>query len=384
MGAPTEVDGAGVRHATVYQAAAFVAPWGMRRFQVRVMCLLASVVVLAVTCGFAHGQEGRQQIAELGTCSLESGQVILDCRVGYRTFGELNASRSNAVLMPTWLNGRTDDLVPLFGAAASPMRLVDTLKFFGIALDAFGDGVSSSPSNSVRQAGTSFPRFTIADMVRAQYRVLTEVLHVSHAHAAVGLSMGGHQVFAWAVMYPGFLDLAVPIVGSPQATPYDLLSKQVVMDAIEADPEYAHGRYTTEPQLKLANEVGALIVSAPPYRNAETSREGFPAWLARIEAPQRQDANDRMWQLKAIVTQDVLHGRALDSVAQGTSAKFLVVVAAQDRMVVPEPALLWARALNAPTYLSPGECAHLIMNCDAANVSRRVDAFLNDLPLSDR
>ncbi len=347
-------------------------------------CLLACVVALAVACGVAYGQEGRQQIAELGTCSLESGQVILDCRVGYRTFGVLNAARSNVVFMPTWLNGRSDDLVPLFGGAASAMRLVDTSRFFGIALDAFGDGVSSSPSNSARQAGTSFPRFTIADMVRAQYRVLTEVLRISHAHAAVGLSMGGHQVFAWAVLYPGFLDGAVPIVGSPQATPYDLLSKQVVMDAIEADPAYAHGRYTAQPELKLANEVGALIVAAPPYRNGEVNRDGFAAWLGKIEAPQRQDANDRMWQLKAIVTQDVLHGQDLSVVARGTSAKFLVVVAAQDRMVVPQPALLWARALNAPTYVSPGECAHLIMNCDAANVSRRVDAFLNDLPLPDR
>ncbi len=349
----------------------------------RILCL--SVVALALFLGgVARAQQGQQQIAELGTCSLESGQVILDCRVGYRTFGTLNAARSNAVLMPTWLNGRSEDLVLLFGQEASPMRLVDTSKFFGIALDAFGDGVSSSPSNSPRQAGVRFPVFTIEDMVRAQYRVLTEVLHLSHAHAAVGLSMGGHQVFAWAVLFPQFLDLAVPIVGSPQVTPYDLLSKQVVMDAIEGDPEYAHGHYTAEPQLKLANEVGALIVAAPAYRNAETTREKFPEWVAKVESPQRQDANDRMWQLKAIVSQDVLHGRPLAAVARGTSAKFMVVVSAQDRMVVPEPALLWARALRAPVYVSPGDCAHLVMNCDAAKVSERVAAVLNDSALPVR
>ncbi len=342
---------------------------------------LAVALALSLLTAVGHGQQGSQQIADLGTCALASGQVILDCRVGYRTFGHLNESKSNAVLMPTWLNGRSDDLAPLFSATSSPLRLVDTSKFFGIALDAFGDGVSSSPSNSTRQHGPRFPAFTVQDMVRAQYRVLTEVLHLTHAHAAVGLSMGGHQVFAWAVLYPRFLDLAVPIVSSPQVTPYDLLSKQVVLDAILADPDYNAGLYTTEPQLKLANEIGALIVSAPPFRNGATTREQFPAWLAAIEAPQRQDANDRAWQLRAILTQDVLGDRALSAVAHSTSARFLVIVAARDRMVVPEPALAWARALAAPTYVSPGACAHLIMSCDAANVSQRVEAFLDNRPL---
>jgi homoserine O-acetyltransferase len=278
--------------------------------------------------------------------------------------------------MPTWLNGRSDELVPFFSKTPSAQRLVDTSKFFGIALDAFGDGVSSSPSNSTRQPGTKFPAFTLEDIVRAHYRVLTEVLHLSHAHAAVGLSMGGHQVFAWTVLYPRFMDLAVPIVSSPQVTPYDLLSKQIVIDAIEADPAYQKGLYKVEPQLKLANEIGALIVAAPPFRNAGTTREQFPAWLAAIEAPEQQDANDRVWQLRAIQAQDVLHGRALPIVARSTSARFLVIVAAQDRMVVPAPALAWAKALSAPIYISPGDCAHLIMMCDAANVSRRVTDFL--------
>jgi len=333
-------------------------------------------LALAYMSPLIHAQDGHQQIANLGTCSLQSGQVILDCRIGYRTFGALNDAKSNAVFMPTWLNGRSDELVPFFSNTPSSQRLVDTSKFFGIALDALGDGVSSSPSNSTRQPGPQFPRFTIEDIVRTQYRVLTEVLHLSHAHAAVGLSMGGHQVFAWTVLYPRFIDLAVPIVSSPQVTPYDLLSKQIVIDAIEADPAYQKGLYKVEPQLKLANEIGALIVAAPPFRNAATSREQFPAWLAAIEAPQQQDANDRVWQLRAIQTQDVLHGRALTIVARSTSAKFLVIVAAQDRMVAPAPALAWAQALSAPTYISPGDCAHLIMQCDAANVSRKVIEFL--------
>ena len=339
-------------------------------------------MLACLICGSLSAQdragEGAQQIAELRTCKLSSGEVILDCRVGYRTFGKLNVEATNAVVVPSWLNGRSEDLRSLFGATPSQQRLVDTSRFFGIALDAFGDGVSSSPSNSRRQAGPAFPRFTPEDMVRAQYRVLTEVLHVKHVHAAVGLSLGGHQVFAWAVLYPQFVDRAVPIIGSPQATNFDRLSKQIVIDAIEADPEYKGGHYSKQPALKLANEIGTLTLTTPAYRNTEASREQYGGWLAKIDSPQRQDANDRVWQARAILAQDVLHGRPLDEVARSVPVKFLVIVAAEDRMVTPAPALAWAKAVGAETYISHGECAHLIMNCDAAAVSERVERFLSE------
>lgn len=341
---------------------------------VRGFCV--GVLLACLTCMPMHAADGELKIAELGTCKLASGKVILDCRVGYRTFGTLNADGNNAVVVPTWMNGRSEDLVPLFGATPSTLRLVDTSKFFGVALDAFGDGVSSSPSNSRRQHGVVFPQFTTEDMARAQYRVLTEVLHVKHVWAAVGLSLGGHQVFAWSVLYPEFVSRAVPIVGSPQATNFDRLSKQIVIDAIESDPEYKGGDYTKQPPLKLANEIGVQMLTTPAFRNAEAPRDKYAEWLAKVEAPQRQDANDRLWQAQAILAQDVLHGKSLEQVARSVQVKFLVIVAAEDRMVAPAPALAWAKAIGAETYVSHGECAHLIMSCDAAAVRERVERFL--------
>ena len=343
---------------------------------------LFSLVALALGVPVLAAQDAAQQVAELGSCTLASGETIQDCRVGYRTFGSLDAAKDNVVIMPSWLNGRSEDLIPLFGATASEKRLVDTSRFFGIAFDAFGDGVSSSPSNSKSQPGPQFPVFTMEDMARAQYRVLTEKMGIRHIHAAVGLSMGAHQVFAWAVLYPKFLDEAIPIVGSPQATSFDLLSKQIVIDAIRADPEYKGGNYTTEPPLKLANAIGALMVSAPQYRNLQWPRDDFAVRLREIEAPQRQDANDRVWQAKAILLHDVLHGKSLPDAAKASGSepgavKFLVIVAAEDRMVTPQPALEWAKALGSETYVSPGTCAHLILDCDAAAVAERVMRFLD-------
>lgn len=325
----------------------------------------------------AHAQQnGALQFAELGRCTLESGQVIERCRVGYRTFGQLNAARDNAVLMPTWLYGKSSDLAGLFGDGSSANHLIDTRKFFGIAIDAFANGVSSSPSNSETQHGADFPTITVRDMVSAEYRVVTETLGLRHLHAVVGLSMGGEQTFAWAVAYPGFFDLAVPILGTPRLTSYDLQVKEIMLGTIYADPDFHGGRYTAQPALKLANLFGALTVTTPEFRNAQTPRDRFQEFVQTAEAPQATDANDRVAQLKAIVRHNVIGGRTVTEAAHSATAHFLVIVAAQDHLVNPGPALDWAAALGAPTYISPGSCAHLIMSCNAAEVSKRVREFL--------
>jgi homoserine acetyltransferase len=343
-----------------------------------VLCSAASILGKAETREAQPEIAGQLKVAELGQCKLESGRIIEDCRVGYRTFGRLNAAADNAVLMPTWLYGKSSDLVSLFGDGTSPQHLVDTRKFFGIAIDALGNGVSSSPSNSQHQHGTAFPAYTLRDSVNAEYRVMTEILHLKHLHAVVGLSMGGEQTFDWSVMYPRFFDFAVPILGTPRMTSYDLQVKQIMVESIIGDPAYADGRYTTEPALKLANLFGSLVVTSPEYRNHETPLDKLPAFLAQAEAPQSIDANDRVWQLRAIMQQDVVGARSLAEAARSTPVHFLVIVSAEDHLVNPQPALDWAAATSAPTYISSGACAHLIMSCDAAAVSTRVRAFLAD------
>ena len=188
--------------------------------------------------------------------------------------------------------------------------------------------------------------------------------------------MGGEQTFVWAVEHPEFIDLAIPILGTPRLTVYDLQVKRIMVETILTDPGYRDGNYSDEPPMKLANLFGNLVVTTPAYRNQTTPRDQREEFFKRAEAPQPTDANDRLWQLRAIMSQDEIGKRAIADAARSTRAKFLVIVNAEDHLVNPQPALDWAKAIGAPVYISHGNCAHLIMDCDAEAVASRVRQFL--------
>lgn len=184
--------------------------------------------------------DGAQQFAMLGDFKLQSGAVIRDFRIGYRTLGKLNPDKSNAILWPTWLGGRSEELLQFVG----PGNVVDISKYFVILADSIGNGVSTSPSNSSSQPLMKFPAFTIRDMVESEHRLVTQVLRLEHLHAVMGLSMGGMQAFEWAVAYPDFMDLTIPMAGSPQSTSYDKLLWTSEINAIELDPAWNNGNPT--------------------------------------------------------------------------------------------------------------------------------------------
>src|SRR4029077_461894 len=257
----------------------------MRGMKNNLLCAVCfSFILLACRATAANAQttpaEGTQRFAELGDLKLRDGGVIQDFRLGYRTLGKLNADKSNAVLWPTWLGGKSEDLLQFLG----PGKVVDTANYFVVLVDAIGDGVSSSPSNSSKQPLMKFPVFTIRDMVDAEHRLLTDVLHVSHLHAVMGISLGGMQTFEWAVAYPDFMDLAVPMFGSPQSTSYDKLLWTSQIDAIELDPAWNHGN-PTGPLARgfvVSEEIGQMNMTSPAYRVAHTSAKDFDAFLADL------------------------------------------------------------------------------------------------------
>jgi homoserine O-acetyltransferase len=323
----------------------------------------------------AAAADGEQQFAELGVCKLANGQEIESCRIGYRTWGTLNQQRSNAILFPTWFSGNSANMAAFVAAD----KMVDPAKFFLVAVDALGDGVSSSPSNSASQHGPDFPAFTTSDMVDAEYRLATEKLGLKHLHAVMGISMGGMQTFEWMVDYPKFMDVAIPIVGSTRMTGYDLLLWHAEEDALKADPAWQGGHYTQSPPMGAVETLHTMNLSTPAHYARETSPKRF---ATEYEEYYKKgilpfDANDWLAQLEAMIHHDVSHGGSLEEAAMKVNAKVLVVVAAQDHMVNPKPALDFAPLIGAKTLVLESDCGHLAPGCEMGKMAPAVRAFLD-------
>lgn len=334
--------------------------------------IVLSIALILSLCSLTAFAQSGLKFAELGDFKLESGEYIRDCKLGYRTFGKLNADKSNAVLFPTWFSGTSEQLAGNFGKD----KMVDDAKFFVIAVDALGNGVSSSPSNSKLQPMEKFPRFSIRDMVNAEHQLITRTFGIKKLLAVMGISMGGMQTFEWMVAFPEMMEKAIPIVGTTHQTAYDLLLWSTELKAIEQ----AQALDTSENAgAAMVARIHALALFTPAYRNSSTPPKEFAGFVEKEEANYLKTFNAENWksQLKAMMAHDV--SRKLGSMAQTASAvkaKTLVVVARQDMMVNPDPALEFARLTKAEILEVNNACGHAFASCEGSKVNAAVTRFL--------
>ncbi len=314
-----------------------------------------------------------QQYIKLGDFELTNGQTIRNCRLGYRTFGTLNKHKSNVIIYPTWFGGTSEHIGHLIG----PDKLVDSTKFYIIALDAFANGVSSSPSNSGTQAGEAFPRFTVRDMVHAQRQSLAQ-LDIDHVYAAIGGSMGSFQVFEWLVTYPGYIDRAVPYVCSPRLTAYDLLWIHFQLEIIDA------GQTCQMPisEIHQLLDMGtSLMGRTPEYRVKHTPRSEVVQFLARFENnnTHRFTLIDKKRQLQAMQSHDITqhYQGSLQKTAAAIQSQLFMIISASDHIVNPAPAQALAEFMDAEVFILDNNCGHLAVGCELQACARQIACFLD-------
>jgi len=188
--------------------------------------------------------------------TLKSGVVLPQFDLVYETYGKLNSSKSNAVLVCHALSGnhhvagryKEDDKYPgWWDNLIGPGKPLDTNRFFVIGVNNLGGCHGSSGSASINPAtgkpwGSQFPVVTVEDWVASQARLMDH-LGINQLAAVIGGSLGGMQALQWTLSYPDRIRHALVIASAPNLTAQNMAFNEVARQAIITDPEFHNGDY---------------------------------------------------------------------------------------------------------------------------------------------
>jgi len=212
----------------------------------------------------------------------------------------------------------------------------------------FGNGVSSSPSNTPAPFNAAnFPDITLYDNIRAQYRLLAEALDVSQIALVTGWSMAGCQAFQWGAQYPDFVRAILPFCASAKTAEHNIVFLEGVKAALQADAVYADGNYTSPPikGLKAFGRVYAgWAFSQTFYREQMYRLKGFDSAEALLQDWEQDhldwDANDLLCKLKTWQQADIsandLYQHDFKAALNAIKAETIVIVCDHDLYFRPE------------------------------------------------
>ena len=308
-------------------------------------------------------------IFDLGPVALQSGATLPDARLAYKTYGSLNPRGDNAIVMPTFYTGthvRNEGYLRAVPA-------LDPSRWFIVSIDMFGNGLSSSPSNTAPPFdGPRFPAVTLHDNVAGQHRLLTEALGVRRVALVLGWSMAGCQAYQWAAQFPDMVDAILPFCASARTSPHNKVFLEGVKAALLADGAFAGGDYAAPPEagLRAFGRVYAGWAYSQTFYRERLHRElGFETWEDLLLDWERDhlawDANDllvklRTWQLGDISANERYRGKFEDAL-RAIQARAILVPCTTDLYFPPEDNAIEARYMpNAELrpFDSPwGHCA---------------------------
>jgi homoserine O-acetyltransferase len=271
-----------------------------------------------------------------------TGEPLPELRLHYTTLG--TAARDaegvvrNAVLILHGTGGSGGAFLnqPFAGVLFGPGQLLDATRHYIILPDGIGHGQSSKPSDGLR---ARFPRYTYADMVRAQYRLLTEKLGVNHLRLVMGTSMGGMHTWMWGEIFPHFMDALMPLASLPAAIAgRNRMMRRMVTDAIRQDPEWQGGDYRKQPRGLLSAIYTLLFMVSVPlqWQQQASTQAAADALFDRLvaEYAAKLDANDVLYQFDA--SRDYDPSTDLEQI----QAPLLAVNSADDQVNPPELGIL--------------------------------------------
>ncbi len=353
--------------------------------------------------------------------ALDCGARLRRMTVAYRTYGTLNAQRSNAVLVCHALTG--DQYVaerhPVTGKdgwwdmVVGPGKPVDTGRYFVICANVLGGCMGSTGPRSARDDGeglwgTDFPPVTIHDMVRAQKRLIDH-LGIARLFAVLGGSMGAMQALQWAASYPDAVFAALPIAGAAYHSAQNIAFHEVGRQAIFADPDWQGGRYwrsgivparglavarmcahiTYLSEQALTRKFGRRLQNAPKDSSEAISLFGemfeVESYLHHQGSTfvQRFDANSYLTITRAMDYFDLAadYGGDVANAFRGTKTRFLLVSFTSDWLFPTPESRAIARALNrAGANVSfveiPSDKGHDAFLLDEPDFHRTLAGFL--------
>ena len=184
------------------------------------------------------------ELYEAGNVVLQSGRTFRTMKLAYKTFGKLNAARSNVIVYPTSYSAQHYDTEFMVGEGAA----LDQSRYFIVIPNLFGNGLSSSPSNTPwPDVGTRYPDVTLVDAVLVQRRMLAELWGIERVALVYGWSMGAMQAYHWAALFPKAVERIAVVCGSARCAPHNQVFIDGAMSTLKADPTFQDGVFHGRP-----------------------------------------------------------------------------------------------------------------------------------------
>ena len=316
---------------------------------------------------------------EENALELDCGRKLYNVNIRYETYGELSPEKDNAILVTHALSGDAhvagkhtpEDRKPgWWDNMIGPGKYIDTDKYFVICSNVIGGCSGSTGPRSVNPAtgklyNLDFPVLTIADMVRAQKRLI-EYLQIPRLLAVIGGSMGGMQVLEWGKRYPEMVQSVVAIATTPRQSPQNIALNWVGSQAIRSDSDFNNGDYVVNPEHGLAT---ARMLAHITYLSDESMERKFGRNLQDADKysfafhrdfavesyldyqgqrfVERFDANSYLYITRAIDYFDLAEGGSLSEALKGAKSDFLVVSFSSDWLFTTAESEALVKALLA-------------------------------------